>query len=178
MRDALHDYSTSRSRFESSRFTYSAYPVAHGNLLVSFRMRMGRAMWSAEHSISSGDRPRNSGLMYGNFSGSSEPGLPPPLELPPAMIPPMNPATADLTRVSMLLARLGGVSVGRCTAPRLPFPEFPPSSSALIDDRLEGEEEAEDKGGGGRPPQITTASFIHSRPSTSRNRGPGRRKQQ
>lgn len=121
------------------RFTYSAYPVAHGNLLVSFRMRMGRAMWSAEHSISSGDRPRNSGLMYGNFSGSSEPGLPPPPELPPAMIPPMNPATADLTRVSMLLARRGGVSVGRCAAPRLPFPEFPPSSSALIDDRLNGE---------------------------------------
>lgn len=25
-------------------FTYSAYPVAHGNLLVSLRMRMGRAM--------------------------------------------------------------------------------------------------------------------------------------
>lgn len=121
--------------------TYSAYPVAHGNLLVSFRMRMGRAIWSAEHSISSRDNPRNSGLIYGNFIGSSEPGLPPPPELPPAMIPPMNPATADLTRVSMLAVRRGGTSVGRCAAPRLPFPGFPPSSAALVDDSLDGERE-------------------------------------
>lgn len=88
-------------------------------------------MWSAEHSISSGDSPRNSGLIYGNFSGSSQPGLPLPPELLPPMIPPINPTTADLTRVSMLVARRGGVSVGRCAAPRLPFPGFPPSSAAL-----------------------------------------------
>lgn len=103
---------------------------------------MGRAMWSAEHSISSGERPRNSGLLYGNFSGRSDPGLPPPPELPPAIIPPMNPATADLTRVSMLAVRRGGggVSVARCAAPRLPFPGFPPSSTALADDGLDGDE--------------------------------------
>lgn len=148
MRDALDNIKwhleDSKSCFGSScrRFTYSAYPVAHGNLLVSFRMRMGRAMWSAEHSISSGESPRNWGLIYGNFIGSSVPGLPPPPELLPAMIPPMNPATADLTRVSMLVARRGGASVGRCAAPRLPFPGLPPSSAALVDDRLGGEQEA------------------------------------
>lgn len=159
--DALH----SESRFEN-RFTYSAYPVAHGNLLVSFRMRMGRAMWSAEHSISSGDSPRNWGLIYGNFNGSSEPVLPPPPELPPAMIPPINPATADLTRVSMLVVRRGGTSVGRCAAPRLPFPGFPPSSAALIDDKLDGEQEMEGAGGGGGwrggDPQMVKSSFICS----------------
>lgn len=92
---------------------------------------MGRAMWSAEHSISSGDSPRNWGLIYGNFSGISGAPLPPPPEPPPAMMPPMNPATADLTRVSMLVARRGGASVGRCAAPRLPFPGLPPSSAVL-----------------------------------------------
>lgn len=139
--------------------TYSAYPVAHGNLLVSFRMRMGRAIWSAEHSISSRDSPRNSGLIYGNFIGSSEPGLPPPPELPPAMIPPMNPATADLTRVNMLAVRRGGTSVGRCAAPRLPFPGFPPSSAALVDDSLDGErEETEEE----ESRQMVTVSFIQS----------------
>lgn len=92
---------------------------------------MGRAMWSAEHSISSGDSPRNWGLIYGNFSGISGTPLPPPPEPPPAMMPPMNPATADLTRVSMLVARRGGASVGRCAAPRLPFPGLPPSSAVL-----------------------------------------------
>ena len=114
---------------------------------------MGRAMWSAEHSISSGDSPRNSGLIYGNFSGSSEPGLPLPPELPPAMIPPMNPATADLTRVSMLVVRRGGASVGRCAAPRLPFPGFPPSSAALLDDGLGGQQE---------PEETVYVSFIQS----------------
>lgn len=54
----------------------------------------------------------------------------------------MNPATADLTRVSMLVARRGGASVGRCAAPRLPFPGFPPSSAPRVDDRPDGEEEA------------------------------------
>lgn len=138
--------------------TYSAYPVAHGNLLVSFKMRMGRATWSAEHSISSGDSPRNSGLIYGNFSGKSEPELPPPPpEPPPVIIPPTNPATADLTRVSMLLllwlVRRGGVSVGRCVAaPRLPFPGFPPSSprprrgGCSTEGWTEGREAAEDGG--------------------------------
>lgn len=59
-------------------------------------------MWSAEHSISSGDSPRNSGLLYGNLSGRSElPGWS-PLE-PPAIIPPMKLATADFTRVSMVV---------------------------------------------------------------------------
>lgn len=122
--------------------TYSAYPVAHGNLLVSFKMRMGRATWSAEHSISSGDSPRNSGLVYGNFSGKSEPEVPPPPpEPPPVIIPPTNPATADLTRVSMLLLllarRRGGVSAGRSVAaPRLPFPGFPPSSPRPRDELL------------------------------------------
>lgn len=61
--------------------------------------------------------------------------MPPPPELPPAIMPPMNPATADLTRVSMLVARRGGASVGRCAAPRLPFPGLPPSS-AVLDRRL------------------------------------------
>lgn len=138
------------SLYASSRWdTYSAYPVAHGNLLVSFRMRMGRAMWSAEHSISSTDSPRNSGLMYGNFSGISEPGLPPPPELLPAIIPPMNPATADLTRVSMLAPRRGGVSVDRCAAPRLPFTGLPPSSTKDSTEnkrRRRGEEDEEPLG--------------------------------
>lgn len=133
--------------------TYSAYPVAHGNLLVSFRIRMGRATWSAEHSISSGDSPRKSGLIYGNLRGSSDPPLLPPPEPPLDMIPPMKPATADLTRVSILVVRRGGVSVGRCAAPRLPFPGLPPSSAAQDDDtnkRLDGEEEAaaDDTSGG------------------------------
>lgn len=147
-RGCLTFKSRNKSRSESScrRVTYSAYPVAHGNLLVSFRMRMGRAMWSAEHSISSGDSPRNWGLIYGNFSGRSDPVLPPPPELPPAMIPPMNPATADLTRVSILVARRGGASVGLCAAPpRLPFPGLPPSLAALVDGSLDGEEEAEEE---------------------------------
>ena len=141
-------------------FTYSAYPVAHGNLLVSFRMRMGRATWSAEHSISSGDRPRNSGLIYGYFGGSSEPGFPPAPEPPPAMIPPMNPATADLTRVSMLVARRGGASVGRCAAPRLPFPGFPPSSAATVWDGLGGG--GRGGGGGGGDLRMIKVSFVQS----------------
>lgn len=63
-------------------------------------------MWSAEHSISSGDSPRKSGRVYGNFSGRSEPLGWSPLE-PPAIIPPMKLATADFTRVSMVLLRRG-----------------------------------------------------------------------
>lgn len=50
----------------------------------------------------------------------------------------MKPATADLTRVSMLAPRRGGTSVGRCAAPRLPLPGWPPSSAALVDDSLDG----------------------------------------
>ena len=69
------------------------------------------------------------------MSGRSEPALAAPAEPPPATMPPMKPATADLTRVSMLGARRGG-------APRLPLPGWPPSSAALVDDRLAGEGEA------------------------------------
>lgn len=54
------------------------------------------------------------------------------------MMPPMKPATADLTRVSMLAPRRGGTSVCRCAAPRLPLPGWPPSSAALVDDSLGG----------------------------------------
>lgn len=63
---------------------------------------MGLDVWSAEHSTSSGDSPRNSGLLYGYFSGRSEPPEWSPLE-PPAIMPPIKLATADFTRVSMIL---------------------------------------------------------------------------
>lgn len=104
----------------SLQVTHSAQPVAHGSRLVSFSMRIGLAMWSAEHSISSGDSPKNSGLLYGNFSGISEP--PPgwsPLE-PPAIIPPIKLATADFTRVSMVLLQRGS---RRCDCVSFPPPD-------------------------------------------------------
>lgn len=65
-------------------------------------MTIGLDAWSAEHSTSSGDNPRNSGLLYGYFSGRSEPPEWSPLE-PPAIMPPIKLATADFTRVSMIL---------------------------------------------------------------------------